>query len=229
MMSDTGRSEFANLENEDDETLAFEDAEASDEGDGVTERYEARIIELETENADVKERLLRLAADMENLRRRTEREVKDARSYAVTNFARDMLSVADNLRRAVDAVPEEARAGGENGLTALIEGVEMTERGLQTSLEKHGVKKLDPEGQKFDPNFHQAMFEVPNPEVPNNTVVQVVQAGYAIGERVLRPAMVGVAKGGPKQGAAKPSEPAMGHDDATEQTTGQASAPGSSL
>ncbi|MER0236674.1 nucleotide exchange factor GrpE [Fulvimarina sp. MAC8] len=229
MMSDTGRSEFANLENEDDETLAFEDAEATEESDGVGERYEARIIELETENADVKDRMLRLAADMENLRRRTEREVKDARSYAVTNFARDMLSVADNLRRAVDAVPEEARASGENGLTALIEGVEMTERGLQASLEKHGVKKLDPEGQKFDPNFHQAMFEVPNPDVPNNTVVQVVQAGYAIGERVLRPAMVGVAKGGPKQSAQKPNEPAMGHDETTEQTTGQASEPGSSL
>lgn len=229
MMSDTGRSEFANLDNEDDETLAFEDAEASEESEGVAERYEARIIELETENADVKERLLRLAADMENLRRRTEREVKDARNYAVTNFARDMLSVADNLRRAVDAVPEEARASGENGLTALIEGVEMTERGLQASLEKHGVKKLDPEGQKFDPNFHQAMFEVPNPDVPNNTVVQVVQAGYAIGERVLRPAMVGVAKGGPKQASPKANEPAMGHDEASEQTSGQTSAPGSSL
>ncbi|EAU42022.1 probable heat shock protein [Fulvimarina pelagi HTCC2506] len=229
MTSDTGRSEFANLEGENDETLAFDDAEGTLEGEETAERYEARIIELESENADVKDRLIRLAADMENLRRRTERDVKDARNYAVTNFAREMLSVADNLRRALDAVPEEARAGGESGLTALIEGVEMTERGLQATLEKHGVKKLDPEGQKFDPNYHQAMFEVPNPDVPNNTVVQVVQAGYAIGERVLRPAMVGVAKGGPKQAASKADASIMEHDEANEQTTGQASAPGSSL
>ncbi|WP_102960419.1 nucleotide exchange factor GrpE [Mangrovicella endophytica] len=158
---------------------------------------------LQAENADVKDRMLRLAADMENLRRRTEREVKDARQYAVTSFAREMLSVADNLRRAIEALPAEARTGGDAGLVSLIDGVEMTERGLLASLEKHGVRKLEPEGQRFDPNFHQAMFEIPNPELPNNTVVQVVQAGYAIGDRVLRPAMVGVSKGGPKA----PAEP----------------------
>ncbi|NDV88311.1 nucleotide exchange factor GrpE [Aurantimonas aggregata] len=167
-----------------------------------------RIAKLEAENADVKDRLLRLAADMENLRRRTEREIKDARTYGVTGFAREMLSVADNLRRAIEAVPAEAKAHGDDGLNALIDGVEVTERSLISALEKHGVKRLDPEGQRFDPNFHQAMFEVPNPEVPHNTVVQVVQAGYAIGDRVLRPAMVGVSKGGPKQaaGEAKPVE-----------------------
>jgi molecular chaperone GrpE len=167
-----------------------------------------RIAALEAENADVKDRLLRLAADMENLRRRTEREIKDARVYGVTGFAREMLSVADNLRRAIEAVPAEAKAHGDDGLNALIDGVEVTERSLLAALEKHGVKRLDPEGQRFDPNFHQAMFEVPNPEVPHNTVLQVVQAGYSIGERVLRPAMVGVSKGGPKQaaGEAKPAE-----------------------
>ncbi|MDY8111066.1 nucleotide exchange factor GrpE [Fulvimarina sp. 2208YS6-2-32] len=230
MMSETGRSEFANVEGEDDEAFSYAESEAAEENEAAAERYEARIVALETENEDVKDRLLRLAADMENLRRRTEREVRDARIYAVTNFAREVLSVADNLRRAVEAVPDEARAGGENGMTALIEGVEMTERSLQASLEKHGVRKLEPEGQKFDPNFHQAMFEVPNPDVPNNTVVQVVQAGYAIGERVLRPAMVGVAKGGPKAGARKAED---GQDDGedlqTNATSGQGSEPGSAL
>jgi molecular chaperone GrpE len=131
---------------------------------------------------------------MENLRRRTARDVQDARAYAVANFARDMLSVSDNLRRALDAIPAEAKAGGDAGFKALIEGVDLTERAMLSALERHGVKKLAPEGEKFDPNFHQAMFEVPNPEVPAGTVVQVVQPGYSIGERVLRPAMVGVAK-----------------------------------
>ncbi len=153
---------------------------------------------LKAENAELRDRYLRLAAEMDNLRRRTEREVKDAKTYSAAGFARDMLAVSDNLRRAIDAVPEEAKAAGDAGLNTLIEGVEMTERSMLSTLERHGVRKLEPVGQKFDPNFHQAMFEVPNPEVPNNTVVQVVQAGYTIGERVLRPAMVGVAKGGPK-------------------------------
>ena len=150
------------------------------------------------EAADMRDRYLRLAAEMDNLRRRTARDVKDAKSYSVAGFARDMLAVSDNLRRALDAIPAEAREAGDVGFNALIEGVEMTERAMLSALERHGVQKLEPVGQKFDPNFHQAMFEVPNPEVPNNTVVQVVQAGYTIGERVLRPAMVGVAKGGPK-------------------------------
>jgi molecular chaperone GrpE len=150
------------------------------------------------EAADMRDRYLRLAAEMDNLRRRTARDVKDAKSYSVAGFARDMLAVSDNLRRALDAIPAEAREAGDAGFNALIEGVEMTERAMLSALERHGVQKLEPVGQKFDPNFHQAMFEVPNAEVPNNTVVQVVQAGYTIGERVLRPAMVGVAKGGPK-------------------------------
>lgn len=158
---------------------------------------------LQSENADLRDRYLRLAAEMDNLRRRTERDVKDAKSYAVTGFARDMLTVSDNLRRALDAIPAEAREAADPGLIALIEGVEMTERAMLVTLERHGVRKLEPEGERFDPNFHQAMFEVPNPNVPNNTVVQVVQAGYTIGERVLRPAMVGVAKGGPKPDAAE--------------------------
>lgn len=156
------------------------------------------IAVLEAEKADLKDKLLRTLADMENLRRRTEREVADARAYAVTGFARDMLNVADNIRRALDAVPEQSRAAMDEALRALVEGIELTERDLLKTMERHGVKKLSPEGGRFDPNLHQAMFEVPNPDVPNGQVVQVVQDGYVIGERVLRPALVGVAKGGPK-------------------------------
>ena len=163
---------------------------------------------LKAENADLRDKFLRLAAEMDNLRRRTERDVKDAKAYAVTDFARDMLAVSDNLRRALESVTAEQRAGAEAGLTALIEGVEMTERLMLSTLERHGVRQIDAEGQKFDPNFHQAMFEIPNPAVPNNTVVQVVQAGYSIGDRVLRPAMVGVAKGGAKAEAS--AEPGAG-------------------
>lgn len=161
---------------------------------------------LEAERQDLKDKLLRTLADMENMRRRTEREVADARAYAVTNFARDMLNVADNVRRAIESVPAEARAAAEGPLKALVEGIELTERDLLKTLERHGVRQLDPQGQKFDPNLHQAMFEVPNPDVPNGTVVQVVQSGYVIGERVLRPALVGVAKGGPKAAPAAEAE-----------------------
>ncbi|WP_182083920.1 nucleotide exchange factor GrpE [Aureimonas sp. ME7] len=167
-------------------------------GDNANEADRARIAELEAENADVKDRLLRLAADMENLRRRTEREIKDARQFAVANFARDMLSVSDNLDRAIQALPEGARESGDAGFTSLVEGVEMTGRSMLSAMERHGVKKLEPLNARFDPNFHQAMFEIPNADLPANTVVQVVQEGYAIGERVLRPALVGVSKGGPK-------------------------------
>ena len=171
---------------------------------GVEGDYEA-LVKLLKENEELKDRALRAAAEMENLRRRTARDVQDARAYAIANFARDMLSVSDNLRRAIDAIPEEAKASGDAGFKALIEGVEITERAMLSALERHGVKKLEPEGEKFDPNFHQAMFEVPNPDVPANTVLQVVQPGYSIGERVLRPAMVGVSKGGPKAAAGETS------------------------
>lgn len=163
---------------------------------------------LQKEAAEARDRMLRTLAEMENLRKRTTREVADARLYGITGFARDVLDIADNLQRALDAVPAEARATADPGLTSLIEGVELTERSLLNALEKHGVKKLDPQGQKFDPNFHQAMYEVPDPSVPSGTVVQVMQAGYTIGERVLRPALVGVAKGGAKAApAANTNEP----------------------
>lgn len=146
------------------------------------------------ENETLKQDVLRAAADMQNLRKRTQREIADAKTFSVSNFARDMLGVSDNLRRTVEAAPKH----DDENLKTLLEGVEMTERSMLSALERHGVKKLDVLQKKFDPNFHQAMFEVPDKETPNNTVVQVVQDGYIIGSRVLRPAMVGVAKGGPK-------------------------------
>lgn len=176
-------------------TEAGQDMPEPSEAERIAKAMELLI----AENAELKDKVLRAAAEMENLRNRTARDVRDAKTYAVTGFARDLLAVADNLNRALAAFPAESRASAEAGVVALIEGVELTERSLISSLERHGVKKLEPEGQKFDPHFHQAMFEVPNPDVPNNTVVQVVQDGYAIADRVLRPAMVGVAKGGPKE------------------------------
>ena len=147
---------------------------------------------------ELRDKLLRTLAEMENLRKRTEREIADSRLYAVASFARDMLAVADNMRRALEAVPPELRTGAQSGVKALIDGVELTERELQKALEKNGVRQFTPQGEKFDPNLHQAMFEVPDATVPAGSVVQVVQPGYMIGERVLRPALVGVSKGGPK-------------------------------
>ena len=161
------------------------------------------------EAAEMKNRLLRALADMENLRKRTEREVADARQYGIANFARDILSVADNFRRALESVGPELRNSEEPSVTALIEGVELTERDLQKALEKNNIRKIEPMGEKFDPNLHQAMYEIPDPSVPSGTVVQVVQPGYVIGERILRPAMVAVAKGGPKIAA---SAPPLGND-----------------
>jgi molecular chaperone GrpE len=158
---------------------------------------------LAKEAADSRDRMLRTLAEMENLRKRTAREVSDARTYGISGFARDVLDIADNLQRALDAVPAEARAAADPGLKALIEGVELTERSLHNALEKNGVRKFDPAGEKFDPNVHQAMYEVPDPSVPPGTIAQVVQAGYMIGDRVLRPALVGVAKGGAKAAASE--------------------------
>ena len=158
---------------------------------------------LAKEAADTKDRLLRTLAEMENLRRRTEREVADARIYGITAFARDILAVADNMDRALKALDAEIREKAEAGVKALLDGVELTERELLKVMEKHGIVRIEPLGQKFDPNLHQAMFELPDPSVPAGTVVKVVQTGYTIGGRVLRPALVAIAKGGPK---AAPSE-----------------------
>ena len=159
---------------------------------------------LASENAELKDRLLRAVAEAENVRRRSERDKADASAYSIAGFARDILSVSDNLRRALDAVSDEAKESDD--VKSFVEGVELTERELLNSLEKHGIKKLEPKGEAFDHNLHQAMFEVEDPSQPAGTVVQVVQAGYIIRDRLLRPAMVGVAKGGPKP--KKPDEEA---------------------
>jgi molecular chaperone GrpE len=166
---------------------------------------EGSVEALTREAAEARDKMLRTLAEMENLRKRTSREVADARIYGITGFARDILDIADNLQRALDAVPAEMKAFADPALKAFIEGVELTERSLLNTLEKNGVKKFDPSGEKFNPNFQQAMYEVPDTSVPQGTVVQVVQAGFMIGERVLRPALVGVSKGGAKAAPA-PSE-----------------------
>jgi len=149
------------------------------------------------ENADMRDRLLRTMADMENLRKRTEREKSDTARYAISSFARDVLTVGDNLRRTVEHVPPDA-AAQDPALKSFLDGVELTERELLNVLERHGVTRIDPLGARFDPNFHQAMYEVEKKDVPEGTVVEVMQGGYTIGERCLRPALVAVAKGGPK-------------------------------
>ncbi len=148
--------------------------------------------------AEFKDKLLRTLAEMENLRRRTEREVADARLYGIAGFARDVLAVADNMHRALETSRSELREQADATVKALIEGVELTERELLKVLEKNGVKKFSPVGEKFDPNVHQAMYEVPDSDVPPGHVAQVIQAGYMLGDRVLRPALVGVAKAAPK-------------------------------
>jgi len=190
-----------------DETAAPEPGTAAPHADSAGE-----IARLEAEKADLTERLLRVAADMENLRRRTERDISDARKYAVTKFAADMLVVSDNLQRALNTVPAEAREAGGDALKAVLDGVEVTRREMARLLEKHGITPIAAKGERFDPNRHQAVFEIPDPSVPAGTVLQVMQEGYAIGDRVLRAAMVGVSKDGPSAAAA--AEPAPAEDEA---------------
>jgi molecular chaperone GrpE len=187
-------------------SMASEPLPGADSAASEAERVAALVEQLAREAADNKDKLLRALAEMENLRRRTERQVADAREYAITAFARDVLAVADNMSRALSAIDPKIRETADPGLKSLLEGVELTERELLKVLEKHGVKKFEPTGEKFDPNLHQAMYEVPDSPFPNGTVAHVVQAGYMIGDRVLRPALVGVAKAKPKPPPAPPPE-----------------------
>jgi len=192
-----------------EQTARAEDAAAPPEGAqpsapaAETPAAEPARPDAEALAAEFKDKLLRTLAEMENLRKRTEREVADARLYGAGKFAGDLLAVADNMRRALHAVTPELRRSAEPGVKALIEGVELTERELLKALERNGVRQFSPHGEKFDPNLHQAMFEVPDASVPAGSVVEVVQPGYMIGERMLRPAMVGVSKGGPKAAPAQ--------------------------
>ena len=155
-----------------------------------------RLTALEAELADQKDRLLRALAETENVRRRAQREREDASKYAVTGFAKDLLSAADNLRRALESLPE-AEVKDER-TRSLLAGVAATERELLSVFERYGIRRIDPKGEPFDHNFHQAIFEAERADQPSGTVVEVLQPGYVLHDRLLRPAMVGVAKGGPK-------------------------------
>lgn len=183
------------LTDEDLQALLDEESAAAKAEEEAKPESEAEIISrLEAEVADLNDRLLRSAAEMQNLRRRLEREKAEATLYAASNFARDILSVSDNLSRALGSFSEEDREKCEKSVEALLTGVELTEKELLQVFEKHGIKRISPFGEKFDPHLHQAMFEVPTSDQPSGVVVEVVQAGFVIGERVLRPAMVGVSK-----------------------------------
>ena len=154
---------------------------------------EAQLAQVQAEAADLRDRLLRALAEVENVRRRAERERDDARKYAVANFAKDLLDAADNLRRAIEHMPE---AQAKDELTRnLLAGVAATERTLLAAFERHGIRRIDPKGERFDHNFHQAIFEAENTGQPAGTIVEVMQPGYVLHDRLLRPAMVGVAKG----------------------------------
>lgn len=176
--------EAINLEAMADELLANAPPDARD----------VEIAALQEEVTGTKDRMLRLAADMENLRKRMEREKAEATLYAASNFARDLLSVADSLQRTLAAVPADERNIIDDIMKKFLDGIEMTERELLNVFQRHNIRKLETIGEKFNPNFHQAMFEVPTSERPPGTIMQEVQSGYAVGERCLRPALVGVAK-----------------------------------
>lgn len=152
-----------------------------------------RVAELEAEVARLKDHMLRALAETDNVRKRAAKDREDAMKFAVTGFARDLLEIADNFRRALDSVPADARVGGDELFKNLLEGIEATERSMLRSFEKHGIKKLDPMDQPFDPNFHEVMFEAPIPGKPAGTIIQVMEPGYTLNDRLLRPARVGVA------------------------------------
>lgn len=184
--------------NEDQDAIDAAAMDALSEAESVLEQEELSLEELQAiEIASLKEKLLRAMAETENIRRRSEKEKEDTHNYAVTKFARDVLSVSDNLRRALENIPQEAR--DDDSVKTLITGIEMTDSDLVNTFAKHKIDVIEAEGKKFDPNFHQAMFEIENLDVEPGTVLQVMQAGYVISGRLLRPSLVGVAKGGQKK------------------------------
>ena len=197
-----------------DETKRPADAEAESSGDENAAAPQAAatddVAALTSAVQDLRDKYLRAVAEADNVRKRAERDVADARTYGIAGFARDIISVSDNLSRALEAIEPEARASAEGTLKALLDGVDLTRRELEKALKKQGVRPLDPKGEKFDPHFHQAMYEVPDADAAPGTVVEVMQTGYAIGERVLRPALVAVAKGGSKA----PAQSSAGKDEA---------------
>ncbi len=188
-----------------DTTIDSEVPRASAQADAFANDLVAENETLKSQIEDLTGRLLRAHADNQNLHRRLEREREDTAKYAITKFARDVVSVADNFDRAMSSIPADA-ADQNPVIKGLIEGFTMTEREFLNVLERHKVKRLYPKGELFDPHLHQAMMEQQDPSVPSGTVLQVFQAGYVIEDRVLRPAMVVVAKGGAKVVRTKPGE-----------------------
>ncbi len=166
-----------------------DDAAEAEEGDYADED------EAEDGDEALRDQLLRALADAENARRRAKKDVEDARAYAISRFAQDLLGVGDNLGRALDSIPAERRES-DDAVKAIADGIEMTVREFEAALGRHGITRIDPLGEKFDYNLHQALFETDQTDQPDGTVVQVLQTGYRIGDRLLREAMVGVAKGG---------------------------------
>jgi len=175
------------------EGVAATESEAGDDGAALAEAQD-RIAALEAETAKLKDQALRALAETENIRRRSEREREDTAKFAISSFAKSLLDAADNMRRAIDAVPAEA-VEQDQALATLMDGVAATERQLLAAFERNGVTRIEPVGEVFDPNFHQAMFELPGSGKPAGTIIQVIQPGYVLQGRLLRPAMVGVAKG----------------------------------
>ena len=217
MQDETERSEpeaeaAASTQQSDAETSDAEEknagtAEALPDDDPAEETAEIDEDEADVGEDALKDQLLRALADAENARRRAKKDVEEARAYAISRFAQDLLGVGDNLSRALDSIPAERRESDE-AVKAIAEGIEMTAREFEAALGRHGITKIDPLGEKFDYNLHQALFETDQTDQPDGTVVQVLQTGYRIGERLLREAMVGVAKGG--------AAPADGGDDSAE-------------
>ena len=210
------KSEVADEKVEDLAQARDENAESTSQNDDGSETQQPdsdsdsqELSELEVENQELKtknEQILLHMADYENRAKRAEQQVKDVRQYAITGFAKDMLVVADNLGRAIEAITGEPENDTKPTAGALVEGVQMTLKELHNQLSKHGIEQFDPVGEKFDPNFHQAMFEVPNADVPNNTIISVQQKGYSIGDRILRPALVGVSKSSEKDSEVEGNE-----------------------
>jgi molecular chaperone GrpE len=173
----------------DDNQPGLEPAPETDAAD-----YAEQLAEARSALAEMKDKLLRSLAESENVRKRAQREREDAGKYAASAFAKDMLDVADNLRRALSSAPDEGQ--WDELSRNLLTGVAATERELQAAFERHGIRRIEPRGERFDHNFHQAMYEVENTGQPPGTIIEVLQPGYIIHDRLLRPALVAVAKGG---------------------------------
>jgi len=199
-----------------DETTKPEDAgpeatspAANTDAAELAARLAAEVDTLQGQIADLTDRLLRAHAEMENIRKRAEREREETARYAISKFAREVVGVADNFERAIQAVPAGA-ADQDSALQSLVEGVSMTEREFVNVLERNGVRRVNPKGEPFNPHLHQAMMEMQNPDVAAGTILEVFQPGYVIEDRVLRPAMVVVAKGGPKASKPESADPEGG-------------------